>query len=130
MFRVLVDLLGPSVGSAIHVLSLREQATDEQRLRFRDLVALGLRSGVSVIGWRYLSPDSGWTVDLRVERDAPVPDVQEFGVLAIAGSTQDGSTGGTPFLASRHEVGGRFVAAHQFLGHEATVIVSAPSLRS
>lgn len=94
MFRVLVDLLGPSVGSAIHVLSLREQATDEQRLRFRDLVALGLRSGVSVIGWRYLSPDSGWTVDLRVERDAPVPDVQEFGVLAIAGSTQHGSTGG------------------------------------
>jgi ion channel POLLUX/CASTOR len=88
VFRVLVDLLDPSVGSAIHVLSLPQPGTDECPLRFRDLVALGLRSDVSVIGWRYFSPDSGWKVDLCVGRDEPIPDVEGFGVLAIAGSTK------------------------------------------
>jgi ion channel POLLUX/CASTOR len=88
VFRVLVDLLDPSAGSAIHVLALPASSVAESRLRFGDLVALGVRAGVSVIGWRYLSPDAGWTVDLCIDRDEPIPDVQGFGVLAIAGSTQ------------------------------------------
>ena len=88
VFGVLVDLLDPSVGSAIHVLGLPEQRGAGRSFRFRDLVEVGLRSDVSVIGWRYLSPDAGWRVDLCVDRDAVVPDVEGFGVLAIAGSTQ------------------------------------------
>jgi ion channel POLLUX/CASTOR len=88
VYRVLVDLLDPSVGSAIHVLTLPEPTVGARPLRFGDLVALGLRSDVSVIGWRYVTPDGGWTVDLCVGRDEPIPDVQGFGVLAIAGSTQ------------------------------------------
>jgi hypothetical protein len=95
VFRVLVDLLDPSVGSAIHVLALPASTVAERRLRFGDLVALGNRSGVSVIGWRYLSPGAGWTVDLCIDREEPIPDLPHFGVLAIAGSTQHCSIGRT-----------------------------------
>jgi hypothetical protein len=88
VFKVLVDLLDPSVGSAIHVLSLEKAFAESQTLRYRDLVDIGLRSGVSVIGWCQLNPHSGWSVDLTVGRDAPVPGVEGLGVLAIAGSTK------------------------------------------
>ena len=88
VFGVLVDLLDPTVGSAIHVLRLPEHQGAGRPLRFRDLVDIGLRSNVSVIGWRHLSPDAGWKVDLCVDRDASVLEVEGFGILAIAGSTQ------------------------------------------
>ena len=88
VFNVLVDLLDPSVGSAIDVLLLDNAFVEGQRLRYRDLVDIGLRMGVSVIGWCQLNPHSGWSVDLMVGRDAPVPDVEGLGILAIAGSTK------------------------------------------
>jgi hypothetical protein len=88
VFNILVDLLDPSVGSAIHVLSLTDEREQGPPLRYRDLVDIGLRSDVSVIGWCYLSTGVGWTVDVSVERDATVPDAHGVGVLAIAGSTK------------------------------------------
>jgi hypothetical protein len=88
VFNILVDLLDPSVGSAIHVLSLTDEREQGPPLRYRDLVDIGLRSDVSVIGWCYLSTGVGWTVDVSVERDATVPDAHGVGVLAIAGSTE------------------------------------------
>lgn len=86
VFRVLVDLLDPSVGSAIRVFVLPAVDTPEGRLRFRDLVALGHGLDASVFGWRYLGADGAWTVDLEVDPDAEVPTAAGFGVLAIAGS--------------------------------------------
>jgi ion channel POLLUX/CASTOR len=88
VFGILADLLDPSVGSAIHVLSLAGEQTQGHRLRYRDLVDIGLRAGVSVIGWCYSHSGTGWTVDVSVDRDAVVPDADGVGVLAIAGSTR------------------------------------------
>jgi ion channel POLLUX/CASTOR len=88
VFNILVDLLDPSVGSAIHVFSLTDERPQGPQLRYRDLVDIGLRSHVSVIGWCYLRTGVGWTVDVSVERDAPVPEAHGVGVLAIAGSTK------------------------------------------
>ncbi len=86
VFRVLVDLLDPSVGAAIHVLALPERSAGGEPLRFGDLVELGLASRASVIGWRHLDPDKGWRVELGVPRDTLVPDLPGFGVLAITES--------------------------------------------
>jgi hypothetical protein len=88
VFGVLVDLLDPTVGSALHVFELPEHRGNSRPLRFRDLIEVGLRSNVSVIGWRLFNPDAGWEVNLCVDSDALVPEAEGFGVLAIAGSTQ------------------------------------------
>jgi hypothetical protein len=88
VFKLLVDLLDPSLGSAIHVLSLVDERADGPALLYRDLVDVGLRSGVSVIGWCHLGTGAGLKVNVTVGRDTPVPDAAGFGVLAIAGSTK------------------------------------------
>jgi hypothetical protein len=88
VFRVLVDLLDPSRGSAIRVFTLPSAVTPDGRLRFRDLVALGHAVDASVFGWRSVGADGGWTVDREVDPDAEVPEVAGFGVLAIAGSVR------------------------------------------